>query len=92
MSVSQNSNLIITVSRQHGIKGKRIAKMIAQKLGLKFYDKELFMIEVQHRGLDRRYIENGSEQDCYSLNLSWDAKKESIIAQSEIICAWADKE
>lgn len=92
MSVSQNSNLIITVSRQHGINGKRIAKLITQKLGLKFYYKELFMIEAQHRGLDRRYIENGSEQDCYSLYLSLDAKKESIIAQSEIICALADKE
>ncbi|MGN0770958.1 MAG: MATE family efflux transporter [Christensenellales bacterium] len=91
-TVQSNSNLIITVSRQHGTNGKRIAKLVAEKLGVKFYDKELFMIEAQHRGLDKRYTENGSEQDCYSLYLSLDAKKDSIIAQNEIINALAEKE
>lgn len=81
----ENNNLIITISREHGTNGKRIGKLIAEKLGIKFYDKELSMLEAQHRGLDKNYADNTNEQDNYSLYLSLDAKRESIIAQSEII-------
>ena len=85
-------HLIITVSREHGTNGKRIGKLVAQRLGLKFYDKELSMLEAQHRGLDKQYAEGHKEQDLYSLYLSLDAKKDSVIAQSEIITALAEKE
>lgn len=88
----ENKHLIITVSREHGTNGKRIGKLVAERLGLKFYDKELSMLEAQHRGLDKQYAEKHTEQEAYSLYLSLDAKKESIIAQNEIITALAEKE
>ena len=59
---------------------------------LQFYDKELSMLEAKRRGLDKNYAENLKEQDNYSLYLSLDAKKESVIAQSEIIKELAKKE
>ena len=88
----RSDKLIITVSREHGTNGKRIGKLVAERLGMKFYDKELSMLEAQHRGLDRQYAEGHREEDMYSLYLSLDAKKDSVIAQSEIINALADKE
>ena len=50
------------------------------------------MLEAQHRGLDKQYAQGQKEQDLYSLYLSLDAKKDSVIAQSEIITALSEKE
>ena len=88
----ESEHLIITVSREHGTNGKRIGKLVAERLGMKFYDKELSMLEAQHRGLDKQYAEGQTEQDLYSLYLSLEAKKDSVIAQSEIITALSEKE
>lgn len=85
VSANKNENLIITISREHGTNGKRIGKIVAERLGIRFYDKELSMLEAQRRGLDKSYAKNATEQDNYSLYLSLDAKRESIIAQNEII-------
>lgn len=90
--VQAKSNLIITVSREHGTNGKRIGKLAAQRLGMKFYDKELSMLEAKRRGLAQNYADSQKEQDNYSLYLSLDAKKESVIAQSEIIRELAEQE
>lgn len=91
-AVKESCNLVITVSREHGTNGKRIGKLVAERLGLKFYDKELSMLEAKHRGLDKQYAEGQKEQNLYSLYLSLDAKKDSVIAQSEVINALAEKE
>lgn len=87
------NNLVITISRQHGTRAKRIGKMLAEKLNIKFYDKELAMLEAKKRGLSKKYIkqENATE-DGYMFYLSLDANKDSIIAQSEIITELASNE
>ena len=33
--------MVITISREYGSGGKRIAKKVADKLGIAFYDKEI---------------------------------------------------
>lgn len=38
-------NLIISISREHGTNGKEIARKVAERLGVAFYDKE----EIQNR-------------------------------------------
>lgn len=79
-------NLIITISRRHGTRAKKIGKMLAEKLGIKFYDKELTMLEAKARGLDKKYVKEAtSDEDGYRTYLSLDANKDSIIAQNEII-------
>ncbi len=85
-------NLIITISRQHGTRAKRIGKMLADKLGIKFYDKELTMLEAKKRELDKKYVKDNSDEDGYNAYLSLDANKDSIIAQSEIITELASTE
>lgn len=81
----ENENLIITISREHGTNGKNIGKLVAEKLNIDFYDKELILNEAKKLGLYDKYINELSNEDGYSLYLSLDANKNAIIAQSEII-------
>ncbi len=92
-SVVVGNNLIVTISREHGTRGKKIAQMLAERLNIKFYDKELTRLEAKARGLDKKYIKevDGSD-DGYMAYLSLDANKDSIIAQNEIILDLASKE
>ena len=85
-------NLVITISREHGTRAKKIGKMLADKLGIKFYDKELAMLEAKKRELDKKYVKENSDGDGYNAYLSLDANKDSIIAQSEIILELAGTE
>ncbi|MGN0795952.1 MAG: MATE family efflux transporter [Christensenellales bacterium] len=90
---NRNDTLIITISREHGTKGKQIGKILAEKLGIKFYDKELSMLEAKRRGLNNAYVEQiQSEQDDYQRYMSLEINKESAIAQSEIIREIAQNE
>ncbi len=89
----KNNNLIITISRQHGTNAKKIARQLADKLAIKFYDKELTMIEAMKRGLDKKYIDaTMQDEDGYSIYLSLEANKDAITAQSEIITKLAEEE
>lgn len=83
--VYENENLIITISREHGTNGKNIGKLVAEKLNINFYDKELILNEAKKLGFYDKYINELSNEDGYSLYLSLDANKNAIIAQSEII-------
>ncbi len=90
---TESNNLIITISREHGTRGKVIGKLLADKLNIKFYDKQLTLLEAKKRGLDKKYLKDEkSDEDGYTTYLSLDANKDSIIAQNEIIKDLANKE
>ncbi len=57
----QRSGLILTVAREYGSGGRYVAKLIAEKLGLKFYDKDLIEIISNESGLSASYIEENEE-------------------------------
>ena len=67
--VSDNKNIVIALSREYGSGGRYVAKLVAEQLGLKFYDKELIEIVSNKSGLSTRYIEE-SEQHMHSNLLS----------------------
>ncbi len=52
---------IITVSRQFGSGGRSIAKLVAQKLGYAYYDKELIKKVAEQTNFDPAYIEEMGE-------------------------------
>ncbi len=84
-----NKKLIISISRQHGTGGKEIARKVAEKLGLKFYDKE----EIKKFAIKNSLIEDTcSDDDLYKFYLSLDAEKDSIIKQAETIRMIASQE
>lgn len=80
-----SDNLIITISREHGTRGKQIGQLVAKKLNINFFDKELAYLEAKKRGLNKKYISEENEEDERKAYLSFDANKDAIIAQSEII-------
>ena len=55
---------IITVSRQFGSGGRTIAKETAERLGWKYYDKELVKKIAEESGLAESYILESGEYAC----------------------------
>lgn len=48
---------LVTISREYGSGGRLIGAMVAEKLGVPFYDKELIDMAVEKSGLSREIIE-----------------------------------
>ncbi len=55
------SKNVITISRQFGSGGRTIGKMVAERLGIPFYDKELVEKVADETGLDKAFIEENGE-------------------------------
>lgn len=55
------SKNIITISREYGSGGRYIGEKVAQKLGYKFYDKEIIARIAEETGLDNDFIEQVGE-------------------------------
>lgn len=52
---------IITISREFGSGGRTVGKMIAEKLGYKFYDSEIIERVIEKSGLSREIVEKYDE-------------------------------
>lgn len=59
--------MVITISRETGSGGHTIGKLLAEKLGYAFYDKEIVASAAKEMGIDKKLIlengENMSDQD-----------------------------
>lgn len=77
----ENYNLIISISREHGTNGKEIAREVAKRLNINFYDKE----EIKNFAINNNLTDIKESQDLYDNFLSLDASKDAIINQSKII-------
>ncbi len=83
-----SNKLIISISREHGTGGKAIARQVAQKLGLEFFDKE----EIKKFAIENSLIESTyNDEELYKYYLSLDAEKDSMIKQAETIKMIASK-
>ncbi len=86
---SEEAKLIISISREHGTGGKEIARKVAEKLNIKFYDKE----EIKKFSIQNSLIENQyTDDELYNFYLSLDAEKNAILKQAEAIRMIATKE
>lgn len=54
--------VIITINRQYGSGGRYIGKMVAEKLGIKFYDKDLIRLVSEQVGMTEKYIEENEQK------------------------------
>lgn len=80
--------VIITIARQHGSSGKQIGKLVAKRLGIPFYYKEMTALAAQESGLDREFISDinkNSPQILHDLYLSTNVVQHAIAAQYKII-------
>ena len=60
-SASEN-RIIITIAREYGSGGRYIGKLVAQKLGIKLYDKEIIEDMAKTTGLSEEYIKENEEK------------------------------
>lgn len=79
--------VIITIAREHGSQGKYIGKLVAEKLSIPYYYKELTALAAKESGLDKEFISkiNESSDPLHSLYLSSTPVKYAIEAQDKII-------
>ncbi len=60
-------NLVITISREFGSGGHEIGQKVAQKLGIKFYDKELIQLTSEQSGFTEEYINQHEQKLAHNL-------------------------
>ena len=85
--------VIVTIAREHGSCGKRIARLVAERMGVACYYKEMTALAAQEIGLDRRFVSDINEnapEALRSLYLSTDVVQQAIVAQEQIIRRIAD--
>lgn len=88
-----HKGVIVTVAREHGSCGKRIAQLVAQRMGVACYYKEMTALAAQELGLDRGFVSDINENApelLRSLYLSTDVVQQAIVAQEQIIRRIAD--
>ncbi|MBQ7343179.1 MAG: cytidylate kinase family protein [Clostridia bacterium] len=86
--------VIITIAREHGSSGKQIGKLVAEKLGIPFYYKEMTALAAKESGLDREFIADintNSPAILHSLYLSTDVIQQAVAAQDKVIKMIADQ-
>ena len=54
--------IIITIARQYGSGGRTVGKMLAEKLGIHFYDKELMKLASEDSGTNEALFANADEK------------------------------
>ena len=90
---SSRPGVIVTIAREHGTAGKRIGQLVAEKLGIPCYYKEMTALAAQESGLAREFIsginsdENAAMRELY---LSTSAVQQAVIAQDNAINMIAD--
>ncbi len=85
--------VIITISRTHGSQGKEIGKLVALKLGIPYYYKEMTALAAKESGLDKEFISdiNSTKDVMHDLYLTTAPVKYAIEAQEKVIKMIAKK-
>ena len=92
------NHVVITISREYGSGGRYIGKLIADKLGIKLYDKNFITKVAAETGLSEEYIEKNEQkrETLASLNNGYyfglNNSDKIFIKETEIIREIAEKE
>ena len=90
-SIKPENNIVITIAREYGSGGRYIGKLVAERLGIKLYDKEFIAKIAEDTGLSSEYIENNEQKRNVldSLNNGYYAglsnADELFVKESELI-------
>ena len=83
-----SKGVIITIAREHGSSGKQIGRIVAEKLGIPFYYKEMTALAAQECGYDKEFISdinNNAPAILHNLYLSTDVIQKAVVAQDKAI-------
>lgn len=101
--IYMNKHKIITISRQYGSGGRIVGKLLAERLGIPFYDNELITLAAEKTGLSKECFVNAEETSAGNLLLSLTTLTPSIdsyglplnekifLVQSQVIKEVAEK-
>jgi cytidylate kinase len=64
---NMDNNTIITIGRQYGSGGHKVGKLLAEGLGIPFYDKELIAVVAKKSGFDKELFEKADEKTTSGL-------------------------
>ena len=78
-------HIVITISREYASGGRYVGKLLSEKLGINFYDKELIDLAATESGLANEYIEETEEESRKTTN-----DDRIFIAESKVIKRLAD--
>ena len=93
-----NKQIVITLSREYGSGGRYVARLIADKLGIKLYDKDFVIKVAEETGLSQEYIEQNEQKRSTFAPLNngyyseFNNSDELFAKESELIKEIADKE
>ena len=73
-------NIVITIARQYGSGGRTVGKMIADQLGIHYYDNELSKVASELSGINESYFVTADEK----VKKSWKSKLISTIYDGTI--------
>jgi cytidylate kinase len=62
-----STQTVFTIGRQYGSGGRQVGKILAKKLGIPFYDKELIAISARDSGLSEALFSNADEKATSSI-------------------------
>ena len=80
-------HIVVTISREYASGGRYVGKLLAEKLGINFYDKELIDLAAKESGLSNTYIEETDEKSRKTEN-----DDRIFIAETKVIKDLAEKE
>lgn len=91
-------HVVITITREYGSGGRYVGRLIADKLGIKLYDKDFITKVAEETGLSEEYIETNEQKRNILDNLNngyyvgLNNADELFIKESELIKKVADEE
>ena len=90
--------VVITISREYGSGGRYVGRLIADKLGIKLYDKDFVIKVAEETGLSEEYIEENEQKRSVLAPLNngyyseYNNSDELFAKESELIKEIANKE
>mgnify|MGYP004502780495 FL=1 len=90
-----DKKVVITISREYGSGGRYIGKLVADKLGIKLYDKEFINKLSKETGLSEDYIESNEQKRESIDGLYYNGMSnadELFVKEAELIKKVANKE
>ena len=86
-----NNKVVITISREYGSGGHYVGKLLAEKLGINFYDKEIINLTSKEYGFNKNYIKQNEEQSVKS-SIYYTNDDKLFESESKVIESLAKKE
>lgn len=85
---ASSPGVIITIAREHGTAGKQIGQLVAEKMNIPCYYKEMTAIAAKESGLASEFISNiNSDENAVmrELYLSTNVVQQAVVAQDRVI-------